>query len=119
MSAQLSLVQEDYRELEQPNIGIWDVAVSLGVPRPVMGKWIKMYGEYDVAEMIAHMSLKRPADPVSYGTACLQKRLRVPDEDNELMPWAEANGLPKPDYLETYHQYRKRLWKIVRERNGA
>lgn len=101
-----------------PELTIWDVAVSLGVPRPLMGKWIKENGELAVAEMIGRMAIKRPADPCAWGTACLQERLRLPAEDEKLWAYAKKHGLSEPGHLESYKSYRKKLWQEIRARQN-
>lgn len=108
-------------EAAPPNF--WDVGKkALGIEGSVIGKWIRDHGEGRVAELIAHLSLKRPADPVQYGTAWLQERPRklfVPNDDEQLVGWAKEHGFPGPTETETYQQYRSRLWQLARERQAA
>jgi len=118
---------EAYTELkraEQPAATpptFWDVGVGMGIPRALIGKWIKQTTEIKTSECIAAMAIKRPADPRQWGTAWLQerpKKLYVPDDDDSLEPFADDNNLPKPAQTETYKQYRARLWGLVKGRVG-
>lgn len=54
----------------------WDMGVSLGVERSVIGRQIKMAGEEKVAQVLGEMLLKRPADPTQYLIAATQKKKR-------------------------------------------
>ena len=59
----------------------WDLGVGMGIPRSVIGKAVKSRGECEVVELLARMSLKPPADPVSYFTAAMKPKAE---------PWAGA-----------------------------
>lgn len=59
----------------------WDLGVGMGIPRSVIGKAVKSRGEGEVVELLARMSLKPPADPVSYFTAATKPKAE---------PWAGA-----------------------------
>lgn len=106
----------------QKELNFWDVATSMKIPRALIGKWIKQHGETRVAEVIAMIVVKRPADPVQYVTAVLQdrpKKLHVPGDDNSLWPWATKHGFPDPAAAESNHQYRQRLWNLIRRQEAA
>lgn len=103
-------------------LNFWDVAVSHGIARSLVGKWIKLHGESRVAEALAAMAIKHPADPTQYTAALLQdrpKKLYVPKDDDSLVPFAEKNGFPPPGSIESYYEYRQRLWGLVRQRSEA
>jgi hypothetical protein len=100
-----------------PNI--WDAGAGQGIPRSLLGRWIKAHGEQKMADCIAALACKRPADPVGWASAWLQDRpekLFVPKDDASLVGWAEDNDLPPPTNRETYDEYRQRLWGLVKER---
>ena len=99
---------------------IWDAGVAQGLPRSLVGRWIKDHGEGRTAEVIAKLAVKRPADPVQFGTALLQDRpekLFVPKLDSDLVPFAQQHSLPEPGKTETYDEYRRRLWPLVKDIN--
>lgn len=55
---------------------VWDVGVGMGIDRAVIGKQIKSAGEEKVAEVLAFMCTKRPADPAQYFIAATTKKKR-------------------------------------------
>jgi hypothetical protein len=111
----------EQQALPEPRVGptIWDVGVGAGLPRSLIGKWIKLHSEQRIADVIAAIADKRPADPIQFGVAMLQdrpKRLFVPKEDSELVAFAKANNLPEPGRVETYQEFRRRLWDVIKEK---
>ena len=47
-----------------------------------------------------------------------EAKLFVPKVNDDLVPWAEENGFPKPEQMETYDIYRARLWRLVKEKQA-
>ena len=47
-----------------------------------------------------------------------ESKLMVPPSDDDLWPWAEKNGFPRPLPNETYSQYRSRLKALVEKKNN-
>lgn len=68
---------------------VWDLWVSIAgeKSRSLLGKLIKQHGEESVAEAVAQVALKRPADPVSYLTGILRSKApSLPPESECLDP---------------------------------
>lgn len=87
------------------------------MPRSVIGRWIRDHGERQAQECIEHLADKRPADPVQYGAAWLQNRLRLPDNDHDLEKFVRQHGLPDARRDDTYATWRARLRQVVKEIN--
>lgn len=96
---------------------VWKKVEKTGVARSVIGKWIRDHGEVETRECIEHLVEKQPADPVQYGAAWLQHRLRLPSNDNELESFVRKHGLPTAKRDDTYASWRARLRQAVKEIN--
>lgn len=55
---------------------VWDLGESFGISRSLIGKQIKESGEEKVAEALAFISIKSPADPVQYFIGATKKKKR-------------------------------------------
>lgn len=55
---------------------VWDLGVGMGIDRSIIGRQIKTAGEPKVAETLAHMALKKPADPTQYLIAATTPKKR-------------------------------------------
>lgn len=80
------------------------------------GQWLKgyihnpsTYLNNDIWEdPIEELKVEEPKAP----------RLFVPKVDDALVPFARQHGFPEPGKTETYHEYRSRLWLLVKEREA-
>ncbi len=57
-------------------LNLWDVGKGMGLNPAVIGKQIKSAGEEKVAQVIADMAVKRPAEPTQYFIAATTKKKR-------------------------------------------
>jgi len=102
---------------------LWDVWLSIpGVgdekhARSHLGKLIKQYGEFAVAQAVAVTALKKPAEPNAFIEGQLKANPKtgkkpdwavIPQDDNKLWDWAKKHNYSNPGGLDFY-QYRRKL----------
>lgn len=66
ISIDKSIEGKPSKKPEQKRLNLWDVAVSHGIPRPVIGKAIKDHGKEAVENAVKQVMTEQPADPVPF-----------------------------------------------------
>lgn len=112
---------------------LWDVWLStpgVGEPKTArshLGKLIKTYGEHVVAQAVAVVAVKKPAEPHAFLEGQLKANPKtgkkpdwamIPFDDEKLVNWAAEHGFSKAKPGETYPQYRGRLRSEVEIRQN-
>jgi hypothetical protein len=106
---------------------MWDVGEKAGIPRAVIGKACKSHTETAVANAIAAVVQKRPADPKAFFIGLLRENptngakpewSRIPYDDDDLVPFAVEHGFYKSDKTgaKTYRQIRAELGSLITKR---
>lgn len=122
---------ETETETEEPAAqapeSMWEVGEKAGIARPVIGKACKSHTETAVANAIAAVVQKRPADPTAFFLGLLRENptngakpewSRIPYDDDDLVPFAVEHGFYKSDSTgaKTYKQIRSELRSMVTKR---
>jgi uncharacterized protein YdaU (DUF1376 family) len=122
-----SISAEPEKEEPKKPLTFWDIGVSIGIPRSLIGKACAKHTETAVAEAIAKTQIKQPADPRAFFAGLLKANPKtgsdptwLPAADDQLESYAVKMGLHTkgnaPQNLRNMTEYRNWLKSQLRSK---